>query len=108
MKKVLFGLSLGLATIGACFADAWSHTQGNSGVYQVSVSVPSAGTCYQYGAAYYGAGMGSSIYNAGPLGAYTRYPGDPALNVTGSVTAGNYVITQVVNYSGYSGTVLTW
>lgn len=107
MKKALFTAALALLVNGMAFAGVFSHTTDQNTVYfSANVSVPSAASCYQFGAAYVD-GVGSYIYNAGPLGAYTRYPGDP-LNISGAISAGNYSITQYVSYSGYSGTTIAW
>ncbi|PTY07903.1 hypothetical protein DB347_06650 [Opitutaceae bacterium EW11] len=104
MKKLCLAFGLLLAAVGASWADVFSHTTDqNSGAFSTTVVVPSAGMCYQYGAAY-GTGF---IDNWGPLGTFRKYPGD-ALSISGPVAPGSYQVVQFVYYSGYSGTVIAW
>lgn len=103
MKKLLVLASLVLAPLA--FAQVWVHVQDSPGVYSATANIPSAATCQQFGAAY--GDSTNFIVNNGPLGSYTRYPGNP-LNVSGPISAGNYSILQQVYGSGYSGTVINW
>ncbi|HYP17618.1 MAG TPA: hypothetical protein VEQ65_10440 [Opitutus sp.] len=103
--KLFIVLGLLAAAFASARAGAFNHVQDTPGVYYTNVNVPSAANCQQFGAAY--GNYWHFITNNGPLGSYTRNPGNP-LSVSGAIAAGNYYIFQEVYGSGYSGTVITW
>jgi hypothetical protein len=107
MKKILVSLGFAFALVSTAVAGDFTHAVTSPGSYSVQVSVPNAGTAFQYAGA--NGGYGSNyVINNGPLGNYLLHEWQ-SVTIQGAIAAGNYNVYQYVGWGGgFSVTHIGW